>query len=35
MIILIFEAYIAIFMLYKNNGSHGTELGEEEPWRKF
>ena len=26
---------MAVFILYKNNGSHGTESGGEDPWRKF
>jgi len=29
------EAYMAVFILYKNNGSHSTESGGEEPWRRF
>jgi len=26
---------MAVFILYKNNGSHSTESGGEEPWRRF
>ena len=29
------EEYMAVFILYKNNGSHSTESGGEEPWRRF
>ena len=31
--LFISEAYMAVFILYKNNGSHSTESGGEAPWR--
>jgi hypothetical protein len=33
--LFIFEAYMAVFILYENNGSHSTESEGEELWRMF